>query len=81
MIGFYDSPTLDLESRLGYKISLPSSLRLSQHWGLGIEPWFEYSGIDGSNNHLVAGTGNFYVYEPASSTSIFGANISVQYGF
>jgi hypothetical protein len=81
MTDFYDDPTMELRSVLGFKISLPSSYRLSQHWSMGIEPWLEYSGIDGSPDHLVAGTTNYYVWEPQSSTSIFGTNITVQYGF
>ncbi len=79
--GVADNPTMDLGNKVGGRFALPANFRISQHWGIELEPWYEFSGISEGDRHLVAGTIDNYIWEPESSTSIFGTNLTVLYGF
>lgn len=79
--GIVDDPTMDLGNKVGGRFALPATFRISQHWGFELEPWYEFSGISEGEHHLVAGTANKRIWEPESSTSIFGTSLTVQYGF
>ncbi|HEX9007478.1 MAG TPA: hypothetical protein VF889_09300, partial [Bacteroidota bacterium] len=72
---------LDLGSKVGYRFSLPAAVKLTPHWALGVDPWLEFSGISESNHHQVAGGGGISIFEPESSTNIFGTTFTLQYGF
>ena len=74
-----NSPIAELGSVLGWRVSMSSKYRISDHFSASIGPWYEYSAIGKSNDVIVTQSGAplYRAYEPSSSTHLFGFDAAV----